>query len=618
MSLVWAKISNDQSDLATVDPTYGIVPHTTYWRRPLGCSPSGNYAFGHDLGGGLSIPYYVVDTNANPPVLKWGKMVGLFDAVFGDYEPVSIFNIDDGGSCWAGSGGADGNVYELAVDGSAPVLRYTWTQINDSANNLAVARIFTFTLSGGAIKLLIMPEGTSGTDNPWMFLATKGTPGLTNISTASSPRPIGSWFPYQAFLDDNDDIWVIGSTAAHTPYSDEIIFWRITDVGGSPYDDYLTATMPTAGTFPEGYFAGGKFIGAWGDNAELSCSLYFSIDLATGALVTRDISATPIQRAYGSSANSFDWAPLQNVPPNPDHYFVVAYDGTHRTVRELLPDLTDGLEYSLDDWNADDGYVDDGLSLQSVRTTPICPIYLDGPKAFCSARRYYIDPGAWDEEHSDFYEYYFGGDESPPPDVGQDDTTTIRCWGFSLDDHDFGVFRLGPSETLVVDLKTKQWAEWQSPARDNFRAHVGTNWVGMTGTLADGGTDIVAGDDTTGTLWRLDPAYGRDDNTDTGSQAFTRKVTGQVALDGREVLNCGALTISIALGAPSQAGASISLKTSDDLGQSWVSHGAKILTASDYDAVIEWRGLGLARAPARLFSLEDDGATVRIGRADLR
>lgn len=623
MSLTWAKISDDKDDRDAPDATYGETPQTIYFRRPLGCSPSGNYAFGHDFGGNLDRPYYVVNTSASPPALEWGHMLGLTDG-FGGFDPMSVYNVDDEGSLWAGTGFADGDIYELPVDDSGPVVRYTWTQLNDdnpNGANLTIARIFTFTLSDDTIKILTMPEGTAGTDNPWMFLATKGTPGLTNISTHDSPG-MAEWFPNVAFLDDNDDIWVIGTPAPHTPFSTTANFYRITDVGGSPYDDYIEVTMPIAGWFPTGYFADGKFIGTWSDTTDVMSNWYFSVDLTTGTLATRDVTANPVKGAYDSAATSFEWGPLQCVPPNPAHFFIPAYDGTtNRIVREILPDLTDGVEYSLDDWLADDGQVDDASGNLDTRTTTIYPIYLDTPRAFCSARKYWADPdpiGNWDIDHSDFYEYYFGADDSPPPEDGEAETTTIRCWPFSLDDHDIAVFRLGTLETLVVDLKTRQWAEWRSPGRTNWRAHIGCNWVGMTETLADGGTDVVAGDDETGVLWRLDPAYGRDDNTDTGSQAFSRKVTGRIPLDGRETLSCGALTLAMALGAPAQTGATISLLTSDDGGQSWLNHGAKIIAAADFKAVVEWRGLGLARAAGRLFSIEDDGATVRIGRADLR
>lgn len=206
---------------------------------------------------------------------------------------------------------------------------------------------------------------------------------------------------------------------------------------------------------------------------------------------------------------------------------------------------------------------------------------------------------------------------APEPDAGDDDTLTIRCWPFSLDDHDFGVFRLGASETLVFDLKTRQWAEWRSPDRTNFRAHIGTNWVGMTETLGDFATDVVAGDDVTGVLWILDPTYGEDDRTDTSSDPFPRMVIGAVPLDGRDTAPCGAVQLTASLGAPALTGATVTLRTSDDFGHSYVSHGSQTITAGAFDQILEWRALGLMRAPGRIFELSDTGIK-RIGRLSLR
>lgn len=214
---------------------------------------------------------------------------------------------------------------------------------------------------------------------------------------------------------------------------------------------------------------------------------------------------------------------------------------------------------------------------------------------------------------------------TPPPPDGDgdgltDDSVRLRVWGFSLDDHDRYVLRVGPSESLIYDLTTGQWSEWESPGRTNWRAHIGQNWVGMSSaTLNRGfGTDIVAGDDASGTLWVLDPTTGRDDRSTSLSDFFTREVTGGIALDGREVSPCNAVTLNLSLGSPTQTGASITLETSDDLGQTWVNHGTDVVASLDYSAVVEWRSLGQMRAPGRVFRITDNGATVRLGAADLR
>src|SRR4249919_82885 len=201
-----------------------------------------------------------------------------------------------------------------------------------------------------------------------------------------------------------------------------------------------------------------------------------------------------------------------------------------------------------------------------------------------------------------------------------DYSVRLRSWGYVLDGHAYAVFRLGPTETLVYDLTTNQWASWASPGRDNWRVHCGQNWIGMsTDTLANGfGSDVVVGDDASNALYILDPTSGRDDRSTTGSDLFDRTAMGLITIDGREVLNCGAVTLSLSVGNPSQTGADITLYTSDDGGQSWTDHGSNVIVAGEYSAVVEWRALGLGRAPGRLFKFVDNGAATRISAADLR
>ncbi len=198
---------------------------------------------------------------------------------------------------------------------------------------------------------------------------------------------------------------------------------------------------------------------------------------------------------------------------------------------------------------------------------------------------------------------------------GTTGTPTVAAWGFRLDNHRYYVI---PSVGLIYDLETGQWSEWLNESLTRLRANVGQNWAGMTGSLTVYGTDIVAGDDTTGVVWIFDPNIARDDLTTTGNEAFTRVVTSMVAANGRESIPCNAVQLTCALGDPSQTGASITLETSDDLGQTWLNHGSQVVVAGDFTQVVEWRGLGLIREPGRVFRFTDDGATVRFGRAELR
>lgn len=196
---------------------------------------------------------------------------------------------------------------------------------------------------------------------------------------------------------------------------------------------------------------------------------------------------------------------------------------------------------------------------------------------------------------------------------------TIRCWAFSLDDHDFYVLRLGANETLIYDLKTEQWSSWESPGKTNWRLHVGQNWVGYT-ALGENNTDIIAGDDTLGVLWVLDAESGIDERPDSSglTDTFTRIVTGGVSVVGRNNIPCGAVTMDVALGNPVQVGARIHLEISDDFGHTWLDCGTITVPAADYSKTIEWRALGLIRAPGRIFRFTDSGATVRISGANMR
>jgi hypothetical protein len=210
-------------------------------------------------------------------------------------------------------------------------------------------------------------------------------------------------------------------------------------------------------------------------------------------------------------------------------------------------------------------------------------------------------------------------DASDEEIAGFREARRLRVWGFSLDGHDFYVLRVGQSLTLVYDLTTQEWAEWRSPGLDRWRPHVGQNWVGASvATMGLGYTDVVAGDDESGVLWLLDPASGRDDRLTTGNDSFPRTVTGGLQVTGRDVMDCGAVTIDIALGSPTQTGASLTLDISDDFGKTFLPCGNVTITADDNNAVVEWRSLGTIKAPGRIFRFSDDGGTVRIGGANVR
>jgi len=197
----------------------------------------------------------------------------------------------------------------------------------------------------------------------------------------------------------------------------------------------------------------------------------------------------------------------------------------------------------------------------------------------------------------------------------------MQAWTFSLDGHDFYVLNLADEWTLCLDTATGQWSEWRTAGRTTWRARIGQNWLGIGHVTADRlyGTNVVVGDDTGGTLWVLDPTQGFDDGVtvDDDDAPFIRYVTGLIPMRIREAKSCAGVYINLALGAPTVSGASVQLRTSDDGGNTFYDHGSVVITPADYTQEVAWRGLGLIRAPGRVFELTDSGASVRINSAEM-
>lgn len=589
MSLLFDKISD------ATDGDLAIPVKPAYWGPLYMSSPSGNYVGAFSSESNTSTAS-VAKTDVAPPEFIWkgdlylGAVSGVEIATYA--TPLAV---DDEGSMWCDASNLDGKLLEIPVGAPVPEIAFTWTDDAGLQHGLQATQLYTFTASDSTIRIVMVPGGTIGHDNPLAFLGVKGTPGLTKFDTG------GTWVVWFAFMDDNDDIWLAGAPPGGATTTMNL--WRITDLASSTYDDLITVTMPDISRKPVGYFAGGSFVGAWGDD---TANHYFKVNLTTGVLTTRDISSAPVNLQGESGSHAA-------TPPDPDHFFFwLASDADERTMIELLPDMTDGETYSLDMWGADDGVQagDDGSEGSMVKS----PVYLDALPAFAGVRQYTIDDT--DDLNSDLFLYYFGDEGGTV-----DEDIRLRVWPYSLDGHDYAVFRLGPSESLVYDLATGQWAEWRSPDRSNWRAHIGQNWIGMSAdTFARGfGSDVVCGDDTEGVLWILDPTAGQDDDPTTGDPVpFTRTVTGGVSLASRETVPCGAVQVGLSLGNPALTGATISLRTSDNAGHSWTSHGSITVAADDHTAVIEWRALGQMKQPGRVFEISDNGAAVRISGADMR
>jgi hypothetical protein len=201
------------------------------------------------------------------------------------------------------------------------------------------------------------------------------------------------------------------------------------------------------------------------------------------------------------------------------------------------------------------------------------------------------------------------------------DNPKIRAWGFSQDGHDFYVLRLGMQGTILYDTTTGQWSEWDGSSNPFWRASLGLNWIGVAKSDYLGGvsTPVIAGDDSCGILWSLDPTQGYDDNIDsTGDDVpVVRAVRGGIPFRGRHRSRTNGVWLTISNGAPVLPLAAVTLRTSDDQGVTWQDRGSITVTPSDYNQQLYWRSLGLMRAPGRLFEFEDNGAMIRIDSADV-
>lgn len=194
----------------------------------------------------------------------------------------------------------------------------------------------------------------------------------------------------------------------------------------------------------------------------------------------------------------------------------------------------------------------------------------------------------------------------------------VRAWTFTLDGHDFYVLRLGDFETLIYDVSSEQWVDWDSFELPFWRPNTGMTWIGGQALAHEYGSNIVVGDDTWGLLWFLDPEQPFDEHPDylNGAQEipFERVVTAQVPMRGREVLPCYAVFLT-----GDNYGISandfvpfVKLEYSDDAGKTYDDAGTLNVTLDTVEPCYEWLSLGQIGAPGRLFKITDNGVFARI------
>lgn len=176
-----------------------------------------------------------------------------------------------------------------------------------------------------------------------------------------------------------------------------------------------------------------------------------------------------------------------------------------------------------------------------------------------------------------------------------------RAWGFNFDQHQFYVMHLGEQGTLVFDVLSSQWAQFQTQGFSTWNAENGIEWNG----------EIYFGDSTLPTLWRIDPDSFLDDDF----RPVLRVVTGGIPAEARQTLRTGMFVLSATKQSEIDEDAYLQLSISDDGGFTYKTREALELDASETQD-FSWRGLGAIKAPGRVFKIEDQGAVVTIKGAN--
>lgn len=200
----------------------------------------------------------------------------------------------------------------------------------------------------------------------------------------------------------------------------------------------------------------------------------------------------------------------------------------------------------------------------------------------------------------------------------------VRAWTFTLDGHDFYVLRLGDETTLLYDVYAEQWVEWTSKDLLFWRLRTGFSWAGAQSLADTYGSTIVAGDDTFGLLWFLDPdqPYDEHPNADNNIQQldFERIVTGQVIASGRAQIPCYVIFVdgdNFGL-TGTEFTPGVTLEYSDDQGRNFVqAETLPSLADPSENNPYAWYSLGQISSPGRIFRVRDNGVLARIDSMDM-
>jgi len=180
--------------------------------------------------------------------------------------------------------------------------------------------------------------------------------------------------------------------------------------------------------------------------------------------------------------------------------------------------------------------------------------------------------------------------------------TRQRAWTFDFDGHSFYVLDLSEEGTWVLDLTTMQWSKFETPGHGS--------WNMINGLFWESNRMVVAGDAINPNVNRLDPTSHLDD----GWRPVEYKVSGGIVSRGRDGKRLSSLRMAVSAGhvGDPTGTPSITMKFSDDNGDTWSNDYTTTILTSSYSQRIEWNSLGLIKNPGRVFEFSDTGGLVRI------
>ena len=187
----------------------------------------------------------------------------------------------------------------------------------------------------------------------------------------------------------------------------------------------------------------------------------------------------------------------------------------------------------------------------------------------------------------------YRGDNSPvrfsthdvEEQVRKSDEDSLRAWTYALDGHTLYVLTMDRG-TFAYDVSSQQWSEFKSWGRPStWRAHVGD--------MSD--TEVLAGDDTNGHIYRLNPDIANDNG-----DPMERILAGGVQIVGKPE-RCNNVQVYINTGSGLNVDATAELYVSDDL--QTFSPAIPFAIPEPYGTPVRINAVGAVRYPGKLFKV---------------